>query len=217
MSVIHDALKKAMAEPKSTATRSRVTMNYSHISKGLRSKKTVRLSRVISVVTILVVFGVSGAWLYLRTGKTQETNPRESLKTVIPKVTEKRMDTPAANDPIAEGMQLYQTGQYLESIRVLEKNLTNQPGNANVYNTLGLSYMKSGNLDKARNAFLEAIRLENENPDAYFNLAVLCESDSKITDAIHYYTLFLTTAHDNKSDVAIKVNERIQTLLKVQS
>lgn len=70
---------------------------------------------------------------------------------------------------------LHAKERFSESARLAESAISVAPGIANFYNTAGEAYRRMGELDKARERFLEAIRLDPTIAIAQHNLSlVLC-------------------------------------------
>ena len=91
-----------------------------------------------------------------------------------------------------EGLELlglckYQLGQYAESIDVFQRLLRLGQTQANVWNAIGLSYLRNGNPDLAESAIRTAITIE---PDAiyYQNLGCLCGETGRFDEAKWCFT-----------------------------
>lgn len=71
-----------------------------------------------------------------------------------------------------EALKYFQSDQYNQAIDTLQKCLGKDPNQAQVYNLLGLIYLKQGqSIESAIGSFEQAIRIEPKYADAYFNLA----------------------------------------------
>jgi tetratricopeptide (TPR) repeat protein len=69
-------------------------------------------------------------------------------------------------------MELFDQGQYDESIAVLKVSLDEDPNQAPVYNLIGMIYLKQNeSIQSAIGSFEQALRIDPDFADAYFNLA----------------------------------------------
>ncbi|OQA51108.1 MAG: lipoprotein NlpI [Candidatus Omnitrophica bacterium ADurb.Bin292] len=77
-----------------------------------------------------------------------------------------------SRDDYQRVMNLFEEGQYNESIAILKSSLDQDPNQAVLYNLLGMIYLKQGeSIASAIGSFEEAIRIDPDYADAYFNLA----------------------------------------------
>ena len=86
------------------------------------------------------------------------------------------------------GLILRNTGKQDESIAALEQAVKVSPKQPVFYNQLGVSYRYKGQFQKARNAYEQAIALDDSYADAHLNLGVLLDlymSDSPLA-LVHY-------------------------------
>jgi len=71
-----------------------------------------------------------------------------------------------------KAVKFFQEEQYNEAIDVLQRILRRAPGQAPVYNLLGLIYLKQGeSIQSAIGSFEQAVRIDPTYAEAYFNLA----------------------------------------------
>lgn len=83
--------------------------------------------------------------------------------------------------------EYYQAGQFIKAEEYLKKAIAFQPGNAELYNNLGLVLQGMGKIKEAVEYFQKAISLEPNLADAYYNLANICREIGDIDKAIIYY------------------------------
>jgi tetratricopeptide (TPR) repeat protein len=71
---------------------------------------------------------------------------------------------------------------------------------------------EQGNFESARKHYLEAIRLNPRYADAYFNLALLCERNGDLLQAIGYWNTYLKL--DSTSSWASAARKQLDRLKK---
>ena len=77
-----------------------------------------------------------------------------------------------SRDEYQRAMDLFNKGNYNESIAVLKSSLDADPNQAMIYNLLGTIYLQQNqSIQSAIGSFEQAIRIDPNLSDAYFNLA----------------------------------------------
>lgn len=82
-----------------------------------------------------------------------------------------------------KGIKLYQEGKNKEAIAALEKASKQSKTDADVWNTLGLAYLKEDSLKKAIKAFEKAVGLDQQKAVFHTNLAYAYLQNSKFDKA----------------------------------
>ena len=85
---------------------------------------------------------------------------------------------------------IYVNSEYLidEGISLIESALKKEATNFFIHNLYGVALMKIGKYQEARQSFLNAIRLNSNAPDIYFNLGVLNRATNEYNEAISFYS-----------------------------
>ena len=77
-----------------------------------------------------------------------------------------------SRDDYQRAIDLFNQGQFNESIAILKASLDEDPNQAPIYNLIGLIYMKQNeSIPSAVGSFEQAIRIDPNFAEAYFNLA----------------------------------------------
>ena len=96
---------------------------------------------------------------------------------------------------------------------VVKTALESEPDAPYLHFTLGNLYATQGRWAEAQNAYFDAYRLDSQNPDYAFNLAVGLEHLSQRRTAVEYYTKAVELARDHKPNFdPIVAQRRIDTL-----
>ena len=90
---------------------------------------------------------------------------------------------------VSDGLELFNSGNIVESIGVLEKALKNEPNNINGIYTLGIGYFRMKEFDKAKNSFEKVITLDHCHHLAHYYLGLVYERKGKRDDAILEYKI----------------------------
>ncbi len=78
----------------------------------------------------------------------------------------------APKDDYQQGVEYYQSGEYDLAIDAFQRYLPKAPHPAPIYNLLGLTYLKQNeSVESAMGSFKQAIKLDPNFAEAYFNLA----------------------------------------------
>jgi len=75
---------------------------------------------------------------------------------------------------------------FQKAVNIFERCLTLGSERFEIWNDLGISYMKLGNWQKARECLLKAIEIDANNYFPFYNLACVASLDGKIDEAIEY-------------------------------
>ena len=98
---------------------------------------------------------------------------------------------------------------------VVKTALASEPDAPYLYFTLGNLYATQGRWAEAQNAYFDAYRLDSQNPDYAFNLAVGLEHLSQARTAVEYYSKAVELARTQKPNFDPMVaQQRIDTLSK---
>ena len=102
------------------------------------------------------------------------------------------------DDPVATAalIDLMAAQDHTGSTRAIGKLLQDYPHAAFLYFSLGNLQAAASRWPEARQAFAEACRLEGDNPDYVYNLAVSLEHAGDSRTALDYYKTALELAHD---------------------
>jgi tetratricopeptide (TPR) repeat protein len=115
-----------------------------------------------------------------------------------------RQETPgaSASEPPAlprsydQALVLMGSGDYTQSIPVLQKFIDKEPELAGPYLNLGIAYRNTGQLDAALEALRKAIELNPTNPVAHHQLAIVQRELGAFEAALEAYTQALKLAPD---------------------
>lgn len=111
-----------------------------------------------------------------------------------------KMDAKKIKELESRSYTLYQTGKYQEAIKDIEEMIKINPfGKPGYYNNLALCYEGLGNSTKAREYFIEAVKLDPKNINALGGLAenYLKAGDKK--KAVEYYKKILSVSPNEVS------------------
>ncbi len=93
-----------------------------------------------------------------------------------------------------DGLNAYREGRDIEARGLLEKALSEEPGNDGVCLYLGILYQKGGDLNRAEEIMLKGIQLQGANyHELIFNLGNLYYNNRKFEDARKQYTSLAET------------------------
>lgn len=82
---------------------------------------------------------------------------------------------------------LINKGQIEEAKNSLEEYQQDFERDADIYSMLGVIALSKGNNQKAEKMFKEGLKLENNNPDLFFNLAYIFENNEEFLKALENY------------------------------
>ena len=86
-----------------------------------------------------------------------------------------------------EGLRLILLGKTEDAINCFEKSIKISFNFPDPYFHLGNYYFQTNNPEKAEKYYLDAIKIDQNNPDFFFNLAILKYSKGLIDEAINLY------------------------------
>lgn len=122
-----------------------------------------------------------------------ENTPLYSPKVVIAILILLSGYTVFAQQGIEEGIGLYREGRFAESISALEPIAKRDKKNPEVWNFLGLAYLKTGEPKAARKAFENAVKYSPDNLEYRGNLAVFYLSEFEYKRAEKEFDRILTS------------------------
>ncbi|MBI1951618.1 MAG: VCBS repeat-containing protein [Acidobacteria bacterium] len=131
----------------------------------------MRMTAPRGILALAIV--VSGAAVFLSAGAANEGSPAgggAGLEDVV-----------RANNRGAALMEQYKHAQAAEEFR---KATAGRPGWAPGFVNLGLAALYAREADHAKSAFLEAVRLDQDLPQAHYGLALILKNDGKTAEAI---------------------------------
>ena len=76
-----------------------------------------------------------------------------------------------------------------DSVAVMEYSMiiSMTPNDTLTRNKLGMVYVRQNKLDKAREQFMEILKLDPKNFDALDSLGIVCDKEAKYADAVGWY------------------------------
>lgn len=105
------------------------------------------------------------------------------------------------------GTFLYGQGRFEEALKPLRKLVTDPtyPARAQAYENLGLTELRVGNREAAREAFLRALSLNSIQPRSSLELADLAFQDGELSTAKTYYEAFRSQARQTPRSLCLGV------------
>ncbi len=88
------------------------------------------------------------------------------------------------------------------------------PGKSRVHNSLGNCYSLAGKPFQAIEEYKRAIALDNNNIEAYYNLAANLEKVGILNQAIYYYDFFCRANPPDYAEAARNACERVTSLYR---
>jgi tetratricopeptide (TPR) repeat protein len=166
MSYINEALKKAQREKDALAAK------YSGFFAARKEKRKGLRRRPLlwtSVVGILILLAfVLHSWLDSRGPETTSAS-----KGVSPRDTSKQEALLDAKDLYDKARRFQKSGRLREARRFYQKALTLDPHNIHAVNNIGVAFLQERNFPEARKSFEDAMLLQPDYVDPYYNLACL--------------------------------------------
>ena len=117
----------------------------------------------------------------------------------------------AAQTDVDRAVRLYQEGNYKESISVLEPIAKRDKKNPDVWNYLGLAYLKSGKSKAARKSFENAVKYAPENLEYRGNLAIFFLSEYEYKKAEKEFDQILASAPDDGNAFLYRGTARLRS------
>ncbi|RMA92500.1 SPOR domain-containing protein [Hydrogenothermus marinus] len=121
---------------------------------------------------ILIIFQILAVVIFLNSCATKKPSQEEAKKT--------------AQYYFKVGVSYLNSGNTAEAIYNLNKAYTLDNKNPEILNALGIAYSKVGELDKAQQYFLEAIKVAPQKGESYLNLGVLLAEKKDYGSALKY-------------------------------
>ena len=179
MSYINEALKKAQREKDALAARySGFLAARREKRKGLRG----RLLRWTSLIVILILLAfVIHSWLDSRGPETTS-----AAKGVSPQVASKQEAVLDAKDLYDRARRFQKSGRSREARRLYQRTLTLDPHNVHAVNNIGVTFLQERNFTEARKSFEDAMRLQPDYVDPYYNLACLYAIQGDTKNGLDY-------------------------------
>lgn len=179
MSYINEALKKAQREKEAFAAKySSFLAARKEKRKGLRGRQLLWTSLI--VVLILLAFVVY-SWLDSRGPETTSAS-----KGVSPREASKHEALLDAKDLYDRARRFQKSGRSREARRFYQKALTLDPHNIHAVNNIGVTFLQERNFTEARKSFEDALRLQPDYVDPYYNLACLYAIQGKTKKGLDY-------------------------------
>lgn len=166
MSYINEALKKAQREKDALAARySGFFAARREKGKGLRGRPLWWTSLI--VILILLAF-VLYSWLDSRGPETTSAS-----KGVSPQGASRQEAVIDAKDLYDRARRFQKSGRSREARRLYQRTLALDPHNVHAVNNIGVTFLQERNFIQARKSFEDAMRLQPDYVDPYYNLACL--------------------------------------------
>jgi tetratricopeptide (TPR) repeat protein len=179
MSYINEALKKAQREKDDLAAKYRGFLAARREkSKGLRGRPLLWSSLI--VVLILLAFALH-SWLDSRGPETSSAS-----KGVSPRDASKQEALLEAKHLYDRARRLQKRGRSREARRLYQKALTLDPQNVSAVNNIGVTFLQERNFPEARKRFEDAMRLQPDYVDPYYNLACLSVIQGDMKKGLDY-------------------------------
>jgi tetratricopeptide (TPR) repeat protein len=164
MSYINEALKKAQREKEALAKRySGFLAARRERKKGLWGRKLWWTS--LTVVLILLAFALY-SWLDSRGPETTS-----AVKQAIPQGSSKQGSVLEAKDLYDRARRFQKSGRSKEARRLYKRSLELDSNNVRALNNVGVTFLQERNFTEARKSFEDAMRLQPDYVDPYYNLA----------------------------------------------
>lgn len=208
MSLVHDALKRAVEDHPSQVSQNQPRLFHLSLGPG-RTKRPLLISVLLSVMVLAMIY------IYQSRGKLFEIpiseNPDLSVSVTSTKNASQTGDQgpvtllPSSKgleaNPVIEevllddqqevnlskGIQLYGLGKFNEAEQEYRRTLLINPGNAVILNNLGLSLKALGRFEEAESSYQKALEINPELVEAINNLALLYEFRNRREDAMRLY------------------------------
>ncbi len=166
MSYINEALKKAQREKDALAAKySGFLAARREKRKGLRGRPLWWTSLVVVLILLAFVFY---SWLDSRGPDTTSAS-----KGVSPQGASKQEAVLDAKDLYERARRFQKSGRSREARRLYQRTLTLDPSNVHAVNNIGVTFLQERNFTEARKSFEDAMRLQPDYVDPYYNLACL--------------------------------------------
>lgn len=87
----------------------------------------------------------------------------------------------------SDGMDAFKRGNISDAVMRLEKAVHLNPDDSNAHLNLARGYTSTGKLDGAEKEYLASLSINNNQPEAYFNLGVIYKSRREVDKAIESF------------------------------
>ncbi len=146
-------------------------------------------------LSVLFITGLVLSCLPLRAETTQDL-PNQNKASVRTNISQEIRDdqhvSPKVKELFAQAVHLLKINRAYQARDLLEQAAALAPKSAGIHCNLGLAYQNSGNMPKALAEFKAALELAPHMPEATLNLAGCYQSIGANTDAIKWYTTYLS-------------------------
>jgi predicted Zn-dependent protease len=152
-------------------------------------------------VSVLFIAGLVLSCPQLRAETTQDLpgQNKASLGTNIsPEIRDDQHVSAKVKELFAQAVHLLKINRAYQARDLLEQAAALAPKSAGIHCNLGLAYQNSGNMPKALAEFKVALELAPHMPEATLNLAGCYQSIGANTDAIKWYTTYLSENVDEQ-------------------
>ncbi len=120
------------------------------------------------------------------------------------------LNVPAkAQKEFKKGSEALAQNDWKKAIERLEKAVTLHPQYASAYNSLGVAWAKSGDTARARQAFKNAIRVNEHMASAYVNLSRIALKEQEYTEAEDLLGKSLRTEPENLEALTLLAGARL--------
>ena len=140
------------------------------------------MKRVVLITTILLA-----AMLRAYGTEPEMANPEQALSTA----------NMSAIDLETRGDILRAERDYPQAIHFYQEALKRNPKNSTLYNKIGMTEMKRGNIETADLNFQQAVKLNGKNADALNNLGVVAFSQKNFNKSVKFYKKALAVDETN--------------------
>jgi tetratricopeptide (TPR) repeat protein len=166
MSYINEALKKAQREKDALAAK------YSGFLAARKEKRKGLWGRPLlwtSLIAVLILLAfILHSWLDSRGPEMPSASKR-----AITQGASRHEALLDAKDLYDRARRFQKSGRSREARRFYQKALTLDPHNIHAVNNIGVTFLQERNFTEARKSFEDAIRLQPDYVDPYYNLACL--------------------------------------------
>lgn len=117
------------------------------------------------------------------------TATRTNTQTPTPSNTPNASDTPqaSADDLIAEGLEQFDSGDYVGAVTTFSRALANDPDNVDALLGRSAAHLNLGNYNAARNDLERLVELAPNERAVFYNYGILEEADGNLELALDYY------------------------------
>jgi Tfp pilus assembly protein PilF/predicted Zn-dependent protease len=123
---------------------------------------------------------------------TDGQNHTNASMGISPEIKEDQHVSPKVKELFSQAVHLLKVNRAYQARDLLEQAAALAPKSAGIHCNLGLAYQNSGNMPKALTEFKTALELAPHMPEATLNLAGCYQSIGANSEAIHWYSIYLT-------------------------